>query len=266
MPKAQPAAVLPSRIRSVPRLRSAIRHEGDRQVHFHTHDVVELVFVTQGQTWIDVGGHALEGPSGALYILPGKIAHNQRSVGYWKTQCLLFEHGEGLLDESPRTLDLSRDEFFARWMNDLCDLSADHRSLQDPVADALLLALLTRLARLEDQRRLMEALHPSLARAIAFLHGNIRQDFNAEELALATHTSYSHLSALFRERFGHGPLQFHLNLRMDLARKLLLNPYLSVDEVARDTGYEDTNYFVRVFKKTCGNPPGRWRKEKATAS
>ncbi|MCW8129446.1 MAG: helix-turn-helix domain-containing protein [Planctomycetota bacterium] len=247
----------------LPRLRSAIRHAGDRQVAFHSHEVVEFVYVTEGRTWIDVAGLECAGEAGALYVLPGKVPHNQRSVGHWKTQCLLFDHDGGLLDESPRVLDLARDGLFARWMNDLCELSADHRDLKDPVADALLLALLTRLARIEDQRRMMQALHPSLALAIAYLQQHLKEDVVAEELAQATHTSYSHLSALFRERFACGPLKRHQLLRLEVARKMLLNPYLSVDEVAQEMGYEDTNYFVRVFRKTYGCPPGKWRKQHA---
>lgn len=262
MPKSFPASLqrpqLP--VRSVPRLRSAIRHEGDRQVPFHMHEVVEFVFVTHGQTWIDVTGCELTGTLGILYILPGKVTHNQRSLGFWQTQCLLFDHDGSLLDETPRVVDLSHDATFARWMHDLCELSADHRALQDPVADALLLALLTRLARLEDQRRTMLALHPSLAHAIAYLQQHLTEELSAEDLARETHTSYSHLSALFRERFGCGPLKQHQYLRLEAARKLLMNPYLSVDEVAQQMGFADTNYFVRLFRKCSGQPPGQWRK------
>ncbi|MBI3830794.1 MAG: helix-turn-helix transcriptional regulator [Planctomycetes bacterium] len=253
-------------LQPVPRLRSAIAFDADRQVDFHTHDTAELVFVRLGVTWIEVAGKRLDGPAGTLYILPGKVAHNQRSIGRWKTQCLLLDHDGSQFDEAPRTLNLAQDPLFHRWMDDLCELSASNRRMADPVADALLFALLTRLAKLEDQTRMMNALHPSLARAEAFLQEHLTVHVAAERLAHAAHTSYSHLSALFRERFGCGPLRHHQNLRMELARKLLLNSYLSVDEVAQKVGYADTNYFVRVFRKTFGQPPGQWRKQKPTDS
>lgn len=263
---ARPPAAPRVPLRPVPRLRSGIAFDADRQVDFHTHDTAELVFVKLGRTWIDVAGQTLEGQTGTLYILPGKVAHNQRSVGRWKTQCLLLDHDGSQLDETPRTLDLSQDPLFHRWMDDLCELSASNRRMADPVADALLLTLLARVAKLEDQTRTKNALHPSLARAESFLQEHLTEHVEAERLAHVSHTSYSHLSALFRERFGCGPMRHHQNLRMELARKLLLNSYLSVDEVAQKIGYEDTNYFVRVFRKTFGQPPGQWRRQKPTDS
>lgn len=260
----RPSPVLRVPLRPVPRLRSAIAFDADRQVDFHTHDTAELVYVKLGRTWIDVAGRTLEGPAGMLYILPGKIAHNQRSIGRWKTQCLLFDHDGSQLDETPRTLNFDQDKLFQRWMDDLCELSASNRRMADPVADALLLALFARIAKLEDQTRTMNDLHPSLARAESFLQEHLTEHIEAKHLAHEAHASYSHLSALFRERFGCGPMRHHQNLRMELARKLLLNSYLSVDEVAQKLGFEDTNYFVRVFRRTFGQPPGQWRRQKPT--
>jgi two-component system response regulator YesN len=46
---------------------------------------------------------------------------------------------------------------------------------------------------------------------------------------------------------------------MERAKALLADPYVSVAEVANRIGYEDPNYFVRVFRKTVGVSPNRWR-------
>ncbi|GEM_PF-6267562 len=43
------------------------------------------------------------------------------------------------------------------------------------------------------------------------------------------------------------------------ARELLLNRYMSVGEVAARCGYEDANYFTRLFHKIHHCPPGEYR-------
>jgi len=247
-------------VAELPRLRTAKRHAGERKVEFHSHDLVEFVLVRRGRLWIDVADLTLEGRPDDLYILPGRVPHNQRNAGPWTTVCLLFLHGARLLDPSPRVVDLRGEPCMCRWLEDLCALHAVQRDLADPVCDALLLAVLTRLAELENQRRAAAALHPRVAQALRFLQTHLTEEFDAATLAGAACASYSHLCALFRAQFGCGPMQYQRKLRMDLARRLLLDPYLSMSEVARQCGYEDDNYFVRLFRLTHGLPPGAWRK------
>jgi AraC-like DNA-binding protein len=244
----------------VPRMRSAIEFDSDDQVDFHVHETVELCLVKLGQTEIEVDGLTLAGKPGTLYVLPRGVKHNQRAFAHWRTQCVLFDHDGKYFDERPRTLDLAGDAVVRRWIDDLCRLSHSSDRFENPVADALLFAVITRLHEKENARRTRDALHPNLARAVAYLHEHLTSDVDMADLARAARSSYSHLAALFRDRFGHGPMQHHREQRMQLARKLLLNPYLSVGEVAHDLGYEDTNYFVRVFRQTVGSPPGTWRR------
>jgi AraC-like DNA-binding protein len=244
----------------MPRLRSAIQFDSVDQVAFHVHETVELCLVKLGQTEIEVDGLTLGGRPGTLYVLPHGVKHNQHALARWRTQCVLFDHDGNYFDERPRTLELSGDPLLQRWIDDLCRLSHSSDRFENPVADALLFAVITRLHEIENARRARDALHPSLARAVAYLHERLTSDVDMTDLARAARSSYTHLAALFRERFGHGPMHHHRELRMQLARKLLLNPYLSVGEVAHDLGYEDSNYFVRVFRQTVGSPPGAWRR------
>jgi AraC-like DNA-binding protein len=244
----------------MPRLRSAIEFDSVDQVDFHVHETVELCLVKLGHTAIDVQGLALEGEPGTLYVLPRGVKHDQRARSRWKTQCVLFDHDGRYLDERPRVLDLAHEDLLQRWIGDLCRLSRESDRLENPVADALLFAVITRIHQIESERQARDALHPSLALAIAYLHEHLADDVDMRDLAHAARSSYSHLAALFRARFGHGPMRHHRELRVQLACKLLLNPYLTVGEVAHELGYEDTNYFVRVFRQTMGSPPGVWRR------
>jgi AraC-like DNA-binding protein len=251
-----------TRLVRLPRLQSALRHGGVQQVPFHTHAATELVYTVDGNIRIDIDGRALPARKGMLMILPANVPHNQWCGGPWRTLCVLYFDGTHLLDDSPRALDVSADPHIARWIDDLCALhdsqSANGREM---VANSFLHALLSRLSTLEAQRRSAEALHPRLAQAVDFIHEHLTEEVDADTLSSAACASYSHLSSLFRAEFGCGPLKYQQNQRLASAQKLLLNPYVSLDEVAAQTGYEDTNYFVRLFRKSYGVPPGKWRKQ-----
>jgi AraC-like DNA-binding protein len=245
----------------LPRLQSALQYEGNFQVNFHVHTAVELVYTQHGDIRIDVDGVGYRGQKNVLYILPANVPHNQWCAGAWKTLCVLYFDGAHLLDDRPRTLEISNDSLIRRWFDDLCALHASPTPVSDAASNAFLYALLTHIGNLEQQRRSADALHPRLAQAVQYLHEHLSEEIDAESIASAACASYSHLSALFRETFGCGPIKYQQNLRLASAQKLLLNPYMSLDEIAQQSGYEDTNYFVRLFRKAYGKPPGKWRKE-----
>ena len=48
---------------------------------------------------------------------------------------------------------------------------------------------------------------------------------------------------------------------MEKAREYLKDTDLSVIEIAENVGYEDSQYFFRVFKKTTGVTPLQYRQQ-----
>lgn len=69
-----------------------------------------------------------------------------------------------------------------------------------------------------------------------------------------------YLSRIFREKFGHSITQYLLQRKITQAKKLLRFTDLSIEEISRECGMNDANYFSRIFKKIEGTTPGQFRK------
>jgi AraC-like DNA-binding protein len=229
-------------------------------VGLHAHDEPELVFCTAGTITIDVGGQSFMGRPGDLCVLPARVPHAVRSEASWENICVLFSGGGTILPTDARMVPLGEDRLGASWFLHLCELHDGRPRLPGPVADSSLATLVLRIAEMERQGRAKRDLHPRVARAIALIHDNADRSLSARDLAEATFTSYSHLAALFRSRFGCAPLVYHRQHRMERAKALLAAPYVTVTEAVSRIGYADPSHFVRVFRKTCGVSPNRWRK------
>ena len=52
-----------------------------------------------------------------------------------------------------------------------------------------------------------------------------------------------------------------MDFRIKVARQMLNNDYLSLDEIAERCGFSGGNYFIRVFRKYGGCTPGDFRKQ-----
>ena len=78
------------------------------------------------------------------------------------------------------------------------------------------------------------------------------------EVAAELGMSDSHISRMFRRETGQTFEQFLIGKRIELAKRLLLDPLNKVSEVARRCGFSDPSYFARVFRKVLGCSPGEY--------
>lgn len=91
----------------------------------------------------------------------------------------------------------------------------------------------------------------------------IREHFNEEivinDLAARLDMSPSYFSSMFKKEAGQSTMQYITALRIERAKHDLANTDLSVAVIAKDVGYEDSQYFFRVFKKITGMTPLQYR-------
>jgi len=87
------------------------------------------------------------------------------------------------------------------------------------------------------------------------------ENWSRESMAKRAGMSVSTLTRHFKHATGYPPNEYLLMLRLKKSRMLLMNPDLSVSEVADLAGFSDSNYFCRQFKKHFGVSPRKSRKE-----
>ena len=55
-------------------------------------------------------------------------------------------------------------------------------------------------------------------------------------------------------------MNYIINEKMEKAKTLLIEGVLPLKEIALQTGFNDYNYFIRIFKKRVGTTPLQFRK------
>ena len=256
-------ASAPSPYPALPRIFSAGRFASFVNVTPHAHDGSELVLVTEGHcnhVLEDEHKTTLTGKAGTLFIMPAKVTQRQETFEFTRTTYVTFRASEHLFSDRPRAIHFDPKEKAMRWLEDLCDAFLDPRMGSSAVLGGLLWALLEWLNDLEQSRRERAELHPGLQAALNVLESNLSEPVSWSDLSKKAHVSPSHLNALFRKNFGGGPLKYRQRLQLEQAKRLLQSPYMRIYEVAEACGFEDANYFVRLFKKRFGISPNQWRK------
>ena len=99
-----------------------------------------------------------------------------------------------------------------------------------------------------------------LAELLMLLTEHPERDLSRQELAEKLCVSESTLQRRFRSRTGFSPHGYLLQLRLKKAATLLLESELSVGEVASETGFADSNYFCRCFRRYAHYSPLEFRR------
>jgi AraC-like DNA-binding protein len=96
-----------------------------------------------------------------------------------------------------------------------------------------------------------------VARAINWLKTNYAAPLRIEELAERVHVSASSLHHHFRQLTAMSPLQYQKWLRLNEARRLMLNEGFDAASAAFEVGYESPSQFSREYARLFGAPPKR---------
>lgn len=94
-----------------------------------------------------------------------------------------------------------------------------------------------------------------IGKAIAWVRQNYMHPFTVTELAKMSNMSVSGLHHKFKAITTLGPLQYQKNLRLQEARRLMLNDALDATTAAREVGYESPTQFNREYRRLFGLPP-----------
>lgn len=88
---------------------------------------------------------------------------------------------------------------------------------------------------------------------------NAKQDFSLDHLAtiFAYHKSY--IIKIMKDNYQRTPSQIHTYFRLEEAKRLLKDTSLSIQKISEEVGYHDTAYFSKIFKKSLGMTPSRFR-------
>ncbi|WP_297107099.1 AraC family transcriptional regulator [uncultured Devosia sp.] len=103
------------------------------------------------------------------------------------------------------------------------------------------------------------SLPAAIERVVAYIEGNLGASLHVERLAGVAEMSRAHFVRRFSTCVGQSPSDYVLSRRLARAERLLLATEMSVVEIAQMTGFANSNYFAKVFRKHRSAAPLEYR-------
>ena len=115
------------------------------------------------------------------------------------------------------------------------------------------------LALMEDRIKMQN--YSSLSRSImAHVNKNYASRITLDSIAAMTYFSPIYCDTVFKREVGRSIIDFLIDKRIEEAKRLLIGNLHKLSEISSLVGFNDYNYFARVFKKRTGYTPLSYRK------
>lgn len=95
-----------------------------------------------------------------------------------------------------------------------------------------------------------------------FLRVNLENTFSSKELEASITFHFDYITRCLKKHTGMSPMKYLHYIRIEEAKKLLVQTSDSLQLIAEKVGISDYNYFIRVFRKQEGQSPGAYRRER----
>ncbi|MDG0790930.1 AraC family transcriptional regulator [Cohnella ginsengisoli] len=253
----------------------------------HTHDFIELAFVTEGRGFHYVDGECLAVQKGDLFLLPIGTAHVFRpsssdpasplvvmncifdpsvsgTLRSWIPEDSELQHF--LTGEPAGRLNWYRcsdegDQFrtlFNQALLEYTERSSGYRRM----VTATLLQMLLQLHRVQTRAPQPAAsFSPDIVEeALLFIEKHYSDKITLKAFADRAYVSVGHFQNQFKKATGQTFNHYLQNVRIEKCCKLLKTTDKTVQETANEVGYSDMKFFHSLFRKITGSSPQRYRR------
>lgn len=136
---------------------------------------------------------------------------------------------------------------------------------KDILADLSIQELLVKIVQSQSLESVefgnLKNLNPQLQQVITYIRENLNSKIDLKVILKSVGLSTSSLYRLFKTELGISPLEFIMQERIRLAKQFLSDRNTYVKNVCYEAGFEDSNYFIRVFKHYEGITPKQYQQK-----
>ena len=238
--------------------------ESTYKVGTHTHDSWELVYYTAGSGTVEIADGVWSFKARDVFLIPPGVPHSDYADGGFQNYHYNFNDNDFVRGSFLKFTDTEPDEFFP-----LVELlyreyhlkRQNYHNIIDGLHDVIMQYAVSASASREDPG------NPYVARIINDIINNIsnphyRVSSAFDDIPFAP----DYFRQVFQKTTGYSPLQYLTFKRISYAKQLLRLNYpgsMSIQEIGRRSGFVDSYYFSRIFKKETGLSPKDWARSEA---
>ena len=249
-------------------------------LRYHYHDYIELLYAVNADSYVWCNGEAIRFKTGNLIIVNSNMPHVLTHERYSEYICVKFSPSVLYADETslfeykyvmPFLYNNNHQKVFGN--NDIDHISMkelfvdimEEWNAKEPGYELIIRANILRLwAGIfrywnKNENNSNIKITDTIKTALLYIEEHY-ENITEAEVAEYCNVSYNYFSFLFKNAIGKSFSEYVNFLRISKAEKLLLSPEKSITDIALETGFSTSSYFISKFKEYKGLTPKKFRK------
>jgi YesN/AraC family two-component response regulator len=228
------------------------------------HNYHEIGYVLYGDGEINLDGKIHSIKNNSFLIIPKEVSHSEISG---RKKLTIFYVGFLLEDDNlwnelkPDVFELNNFNLLSEIKLMINEMKKDSR-FKDEIMSKLFEILFLELYRtltVKTENKSQEKPESFIDDAINYMKENISRDIDLIKISNRYNLNRNYFTTVFKLKTGFPPSTFIKQLRVDIAKKMLLEGGYTVTEVSQKIGILDPYYFCRIFKELTGMSPTAFR-------
>lgn len=237
----------------------------------HWHDRMEIIRIRKGNITVEYGGNSISLKQDEMIVFLPRTAHKGYTTDSFVEYDVLMLDVRHFYNESAVCLEMLPQIYDGNAKFETIIARKETVSCVDEICenknlDTLeITSLVYKILYLLYENHLTELSTKQKSRAIQFIdyiEENFALDLSTAMLSKKFGYSTEHFCRIFKEATGIRPMTYLKVFRLEQALKKLEAGDQSINEIAAQCGYPDSNYFTRCFKAHYGVPPKDYKPKK----
>lgn len=240
-------------------------YENTYRINLHNHDFWEIVCYTKGHGMVEINGEIIPFQENDIFAIPPNVPHTDYSdIGFQNYHYTFTDDNFNRLVYM-KFQDTENKDFLSIMEQLYREYHLKRKNHQN-IMDSLYSVLYHYIISLSEETEINQY----VSMVINEIINNISNpDYEIQLTLNKVPLTQDYFRKLFYEETGKTPLQYLTYKRISYAKQLLdiqLNSGISIQEIAWRSGFSDSYYFSRVFKKITGVSPKYWIERKAQSA
>lgn len=252
----------------------------DFMKNFHLHDDYEIFYLIEGERIYYINEEEYVVQKNSLVFIDKNIIHKTEVTDVDEYQRIVINFRDTLLsnedqffllklfESGPHVISIPFDKrkIISTLIHKLYEEYIDKKQHSINYIRLLLTQLLIESNRLLQQQQIPEAIESGnnakqdeIAKIIKYINTYYYDNISLSLLSQHFHLSEQYISRLFRKVTGGTIINYLNAVRVNEAKRLLLETDMKVIEVSKTVGYSNNVHLWRVFKNLTGLSPAEYR-------
>lgn len=247
-----------------------VRRYCQSEIRPHWHEHTELVYIIDGKGKFAVNTNSFDASNGETVIANSNELHQMLAASVVDYICIIVNPSVFNETDCKNVIlenKIQSDDFLKEIFTQIYEEYISDGICSNIVIKGKIYILIAYLIRNFAAKQLSQSEYDiriarmrTVNKVLNYIHEHYNEQISTSVFAKKLFISESHLCRMFKQAVGVSVLEYINKFRIDKACVLLKNTNENISDIAMSVGFENLNYFDRIFKRYKNISPGAFRK------